>query len=235
MVWPLNLWCEKVRHIATDSFEPFFFLLFTHTATFLCPNLWGEQSKERCTHFLPPDPDDYRTRRTPRDKPPPKGRPFSPPPPLSHEGARMGCRSHAGACPPPPFYALYAWGLRRKQPPLRGAGRYVTPPFVPALYHANAPLFAYEPPPETPPFTPCPPIHMNGVRTGVAATLLPVQPPPFVGARELKVPSLPPFACPLSHANALLFAHETPPFAPCLPFGVRAGVTAPPLRPPPPV
>jgi hypothetical protein len=142
----------------------------------------------------------------------------------------MGHRSHAGACPPP-FYALCAWGLRRKQPPLQDG--YMTPPFAPTLYHANTPLFAYETPHETPLLRPAPRLHER-VHAGVAAALLPAQPPPFVGVWELKVPSLPPFSHPLSHANALLFAHETPPFHPasCLGFTLESRPPLYALHPP---
>jgi hypothetical protein len=90
MVWPLTVIrgvgkCATSRH----EFEPSFFL--SHISTLLWPPPFNLLS-------YPPDPD-YRTHRTTRDKAPPKGRPFSPPPLEVHE---WGAAVTQGALYAPP-------------------------------------------------------------------------------------------------------------------------------------
>jgi hypothetical protein len=98
--------------------------------------------------FLPPGPD-YRTHRTTRDKAPPKGRPFSPPPLEVHE-----------------WDAAVMQGVLYAPPRLRTNGALPYSPFAECGKVRDPP----PPPPPyctltPPPFAPCPPVC---ARTGLA-------------------------------------------------------------------
>jgi hypothetical protein len=100
MVWPLTVIrgmgkCATL-HTTLPQIRTIFFLLLTHVATLLWPPPF------RAPNLLsyPPDPD-YRTHRTTRDKAPPKGRHFLPPP---LEVLKWGMAVTQGLVRPTPVY-----------------------------------------------------------------------------------------------------------------------------------
>jgi hypothetical protein len=159
-----NSWREKACHIATNSNHLFSFVDargHLPLAPLSCPQ----------PLFLPPRPR-LGLQDTWNHNCLPLGGPFLPPP---LEGARMGRGSRRAPCTPPSLL-----------PPLRGAGRYVTP--LCPLVHANAPLLCLAPVCARTGFVPS---HAGVFRPPL--TPPPAWPLPFAGARKVRDPlPLPP-------------------------------------------